>query len=487
MTIEKRQQIKNPNLFRLIISEEKALKDAMIKINENGLGICFVVNKEEKLINLLSDGDIRRYLINGLDINSKLNKLSKNKFFYTKVGVDLESIQENIIKYKIIPVLDKNNILVDYISKNNLCNIPLINTKFNGEEIKYVNDCLDSGWVSSIGKYVKKFEDYFSQKFGFNNSLAVSSGTTGLQLALTALGVGEGDEVILPDLTFAASINAIINAKAIPVLADVDINTACLNVTSVEKLINKKTKAIMPVHLYGNSCDLDALYKLKEKFKLIIIEDCAEALGTKYHNKQVGIKADAAIFSFFGNKLITTGEGGMVCFKENHIHTKAKILSAHGMNPKKRYWHDQVGFNFRLTNIQAALGLGQLERIESFLESKIRLANIYQELLSKNSYFKIQQISQHTESSYWLFTIFLKDDLINKRDKIISYLLSKGIECRPCFYPLHEMNPYSQYYEKLPQNSKYLAYSGISLPTGIHTTKEEIEYVCFELNNCINL
>ena len=172
----------------------------MIKINKNGLGICFVVDKQEKLTKVLSDGDIRRYLINGFDINSKLNKLSK-KCFYTKVGDDLESIQEKIIKYKIIIVLDKNNFVVDYISKNNLNNIPLINTNFNGEEIKYVNDCLDSGWVSSIGNYVKKFEDYFSQKFDFNNSLAVSSGTTGLQLALTALGVGEGDEVILPDLT----------------------------------------------------------------------------------------------------------------------------------------------------------------------------------------------------------------------------------------------------------------------------------------------
>ncbi len=486
MKIEKSQQI-NPNLSRLIISEEKGLKDAMIKINKNGLGICFVVDKEKKLINLLSDGDIRRYLINGLDINSKLNRLPKNNFFYTNVGVELGSIQENIIKYKIIPVLDNNNIVVDYISKNNLYNIPLINTKFNGAEIKYVNDCLDSGWVSSIGKYVKKFEDYFSRKFGFNNSLAVSSGTTGLQLALTALGVGEGDEVILPDLTFAASINAIINAKAIPVLADVDIKTACINVDSVEKLINKKTKAIMPVHLYGNSCDLDSLYKLKEKYNLLIIEDCAEALGTKYHNKQVGVLADAAIFSFFGNKLITTGEGGMVCFKENQIHSKAKILSAHGMNPKKRYWHDQIGFNFRLTNVQAALGLGQLERIESFLKSKISLANVYQELLSKNSSFKFQKITEHCESSYWLITIFLKDDLIFKRDGIISYLLSKGIECRPCFYPLHEMSPYSKYCKKSPENSKYLAYSGISLPTGILSTKEEIEYVCFELNNCLYL
>lgn len=462
-----KKEIINPNLEKLIVSVKKTIKDAMITINDNGFGICFVIDPSKRLLNLLTDGDIRRCLISGKTLDTNLGQIPKTEYFFLKSGYDHNKIPELLKEYKIIPVLNSNNEIVDFLSRKNFYNIPLINTDLTGKESKYVNDCLITGWVSSIGSYVKAFEDSFSEKFKFNNSLSVSSGTTGLQLALTTLGIGKHDEVIVPNLTFAASINAIINAGATPVLADVEVKTACIDVKFIEKLISNKTKAIMLVHLYGFSCQLDKIYELANKHKLLVIEDCAEALGTKFQNMQVGINSDAAVFSFFGNKLITTGEGGMICFKEKEMYKKAKKLAAHGMDPDKKYWHNFVGFNFRLTNLQAALGLGQLERIDSFIKSKQKIASIYRRYLEKNPLINFQEEIYNSESSYWLVTIFLDHSIKHLRDKLLVYLQNKGIECRPCFYPLNEMPPYTKYKKLSLTNSIELAYSGISLPTGI--------------------
>ena len=458
----------------------------MIAISKNGRGLCFLVKKDKKLAGVITDGDIRRVLLKGKTLDTKLNDLILRDFSYLRTGFTLNEAQEKVHKFKVIPVIEKTNKLVDYVSQDRLHTIPLVRTDFSGKELDYVNDCLNSGWVSSIGSYVNKFENAFSKKLGFNYSLCVSSGTTGLQLAFTTLGIGFNDEVIVPNLTFAASINSIIHSNATPILVDVDSDSACVDVDIVKKSITEKTKAILLVHLYGNSCNLDDFYKLREETDILIIEDCAEALGTRYKEKHVGIYSDAAIFSFFGNKLITTGEGGMVCFKDKNTFLKAKKLSSHGMDPQKRYWHDELGFNFRMTNIQAALGLGQMERIDEFIKAKLIIASYYKKYLSANDNINFQKVSSNVQSSYWLFTIFLSDNIKVFRDKIIDYLLSRGIETRPCFYPLNEMPPYKKFRKNIFSNSIKLAYSGISLPTSIKMTEIEVKVVCQELVSAIN-
>ena len=458
----------------------------MLAISKNERGLCFLINKDKKLVGVITDGDIRRLLLQGKTLDTNLNEIVLGDFCFLRTGFTLSEAQEKVNKFKVIPVIDKENKLVDFVSQDRLHIIPLIRTDFSGKELDYVNDCLNSGWVSSIGKYVNKFENAFSQKFNFKHSLCVSSGTTGLQLAFASFGIGLEDEVIVPNFTFAASINSIIHANATPKLVDVNLDSACVDIDTVKKSITKRTKAILLVHLYGNSCDLDDFYKLRKETGILIIEDCAEALGTRYKGQHVGINSDAAIFSFFGNKLITTGEGGMVCFKDRNNYLKAKKLSSHGMDPQKRYWHDELGFNFRMTNIQAALGLGQLERIDEFINSKIIISNYYKKYLSSVNYIRFQKVSKEVQSSYWLFTIFLNDNVKVFRDKIIDYLLSRGIETRPCFYPLNEMPPYKKFCKNSITNSIKLAYSGISLPTSIKMTEIEVKVVCQELVNAIN-
>jgi perosamine synthetase len=258
---------------------------------------------------------------------------------------------------------NKLNQLVDYSTIYKLRSISIASPLLNGNELNYVTDCLKTNWISSQGKYVKEFERQFELYHENFNAVAVSNGTVALHLALEAIGIGENDEVLVPNLTFAASVNAIIYAKAIPVLVDISKETLNIDLNKIENLITKNTKAIMVVHLYGSPCDMNSIIEISKKYNLKIIEDCAEALGSYYYNRPVGVFGDVSTFSFYGNKTITTGEGGMVLFKDNEIAEKARVLRDHGMSKSKRYWHDFVGYNYRLTNIQAAIGVAQFERL----------------------------------------------------------------------------------------------------------------------------
>jgi perosamine synthetase len=238
-------------------------------------------------------------------------------------------------------------------------------------------DCLKTGWISSIGKYVSLFEKKFSQYVKSKNAVAVSSGTTALHLAIVALGIEKGDEVIIPSFTFVAPLNAILYSGATPVLVDINKDNLCIDESKLLKAITKKTKAIIIVHIYGFPLNMKNIKKIAKKYNLLIIEDCAEALGSKIYNKHVGTFGDAGTFSFFGNKTVSTGEGGMIIFKESKNAQKAISLRGHAMSLKEKYWHDDIGYNYRLTNIQAAIGLAQMERIKLFVNKKIWIAKIY--------------------------------------------------------------------------------------------------------------
>jgi perosamine synthetase len=471
----------------IIINKNNNLREALELLDKNGSGTLFVVNDLNKLIGVLTDGDVRRFLLKDVNLKVKVEKLMNREFTSLSIDTDNAKIIECLNdKIKYIPLLDENGVIVDYASINRLRRISICSPLLEGNELLYLTECVKTNWISSQGKYVRLFEKKFKDYHEGFEALAVSNGTVALHLALEALGVGEGDEVIVPDLTFAASINAVIYTGATPVLVDVEQDSFNLDVTKIEELITGKTKAIMPVHLYGQSCDMDAVAAIAKKHNLFIVEDCAEALGSLFKGRPVGVFGDAATFSFFGNKTITTGEGGMVLFKDSKIAHKASVLRDHGMSKEKRYWHDYVGFNYRLTNLQASVGVAQFERLEYFVQAKRNLAATYNETLNKYDFFQTPIEKEGTFNSYWLYTFLIKDNAPFSREDLMDYLSKKGIESRPVFYPLHIMPPYKTYGNKEHlQTSAMISRSGVSLPSSVNLSKLETKYICNSISDFI--
>jgi len=462
----------------IVITENCDIKFALTKIDENGLGTLFVVNNNFELIGIVTDGDIRRSLLKGKSLNTLVQDIMNKSYVSLPVETDATDILNKLNEtIKIIPLVDNKKKLVDYASLSKVRRISVSAPLLNGNELAYVTECIKTSWVSSQGKYVKKFEELFSKYHDNRKSLAVSNGTVALHLALEALKIGEGDEVIVPDLTFAASVNAIMYTGATPILADVDPSSWNIDVDKIECLITPKTKAIMPVHLYGLPCNMTKIFELAKKYKLLIIEDCAEALGSYYGGKPVGTFGDIATFSFYGNKTITTGEGGMLVFKNEEVANYASVLRDHGMNKTKRYWHDHVGFNYRITNIQAALGVAQFERLDEFVLSKIRNAKFYNDLFDSLGYFDTPLYDNNLINSFWLYTCLVKTNAPFTRDELIDFLHQKGIETRPVFYPMHEMPLYSEFAPYKLEVSSDVSRRGISFPSSVSLSNSELEYI----------
>ncbi|MEM2614423.1 MAG: DegT/DnrJ/EryC1/StrS aminotransferase family protein [Nitrososphaerota archaeon] len=351
---------------------------------------------------------------------------------------------------------------------------PIAEPEIGEEELKNVLEAVKSGWISSKGKFIEEFENSFSKYIGVKYGVATSNGTAALHLALVALGIGLGDEVIVPDLTFAATINSVIYTGAKPVIVDIDKEYWCIDPSKVEEAVTSRTKAIIAVHLYGHPCDMDAIVEIAEKHDLYVIEDCAEAHGAEYKGLKVGSFGQISCFSFYGNKIITTGEGGMCLTNDEDLAEKMRILRDHGMNAYKRYWHETIGFNYRMTNLQAALGLAQLNKIESFIEKKRKIAKIYAEELSK-----LQDITPHPEMPwakcvYWLYTILIGEKMSSIRNILMERLAREGIETRNMFYPLHEMPIYRNYESSSCSVSSRISKQGLSLPSSTKLTEEDV-------------
>ena len=322
----------------MTVAKSSTIKNAMININKNKTGSVFIT-KNKSILGIVTDGDIRRYLIKNKKLDAKIENLMNKKF----VSIDSFETRENIFKitekYKhkirVFPIVNKNNELVDFIFDNKIHKIPIYKPYLQGNEMNYLLNCVSKNWISSGGYYVLDFEKKFSKIFSERKALAVTSGTTALHLALVSLGIGKDDEVIVPNLTFAAVINSVLYTNATPVIVDINKDKWTIDCNEIEKNISKKTKAIIPVHIFGNPCEMDKINKIAKKYNLYVIEDCAEAIGSKFQNKNIGTSGDCSIFSFYGNKTITTGEGGMILFNKNKHYKIAKKLRDHGMSTKK--------------------------------------------------------------------------------------------------------------------------------------------------------
>lgn len=355
--------------------------------------------------------------------------------------------------------------------------IPVYQPSLLGNEKKYVNDCLDSSWISSKGKYVSLFEQEFANYTNIKYATGVCNGTVALHLALVALGIGAGDEVIVPTLTYIASVNAIVYTGATPIFVDSLPETWQMNPQEVLRCITDRTKAILAVHLYGHPCDMSALRDIAAQHRLFLIEDCAEAIGSKYQGAHVGTFGDVATFSFYGNKTITTGEGGMLSTNDQTIFDRAVHFKGQGLAKYRQYWHDVIGYNYRMTNICGAIGLAQLERIEEILKKKRHIAELYQELLQDTD-FKVHPEIGDVFHSYWMVSILVPQ--ASKRDLVREHLAQAGIETRPVFYPVHTMPMYSQKYQRY-KVAENIGWCGINVPSYPDLTADQIGYICKEL------
>jgi len=364
--------------------------------------------------------------------------------------------------------------------------IPLVNPMLKNNELKYVSQAVKSGWISSQGKYVAQFEKKFQRFVSSNYSLAVSSGTTALQLALASIGIKKDDEVIVPNLTFASPVNTIVHSGAKPILCDVDLETYCLNEELIRKKITSKTKAIIIVHLYGYPVFMKNIMKLCKRKNIFIIEDCAEALGSYSKNKHVGTFGDIGTFSFFSNKTVTTGEGGMIIFKNKKFYKEAKILRDHGMSKVKKYWHEKIGYNYRMTNLQAAIGVAQMEKVNILIKKKCKMGNIYKKYLKNLNLIKLPPERKNSKNSYWLYSIRLAGKLINKKEILMKRLEKKGIETRNCFYPINIMPAYKDLKTKDSfKNSKLLSKMTICLPSSCDLNDSQIKNVAKIIKNFV--
>lgn len=359
----------------------------------------------------------------------------------------------------------RNTIKIEY---------PIYQPSLTGNEKKYVNECLDSTWISSKGQFIKEFEKAFANYINIEHAAGVCNGTVAIHLALLALGIKAGDEVIVPTFTYIASANPIVQVGATPVFVDSKADTWQMSPEDIEKKITPRTRAIMVVHLYGHPCDMDRIMQIAKKHDLLVIEDCAEAIGTRYKGQHVGTFGDVATFSFFGNKTITCGEGGMVVTNDSTIYDRLVHFKGQGLAKHREYWHDVLGYNYRMTNIQAAIGLAQLEQVETFLAKKQQIAKWYSENL-KNTSFDFHRTIGDVFHSYWMCSILVKK--AGLRDSLREFLKESGIETRPTFYPIHTMPMYAKQFAK-HQVAEDLASRGINLPSYPALEKPDIEYIC---------
>ena len=344
---------------------------------------------------------------------------------------------------------------------------------------------VNNGWISSRGNKVNEFENKLSKFLKVKHSISCSNGSAALILALKALNIQKDDEVIVPDISFGATINSVINIGAIPVISEIDQDTWCLDVDKIEKKINKKTRAIIVVHIYGQPANLKKLLSLKKKYKLSIIEDAAESFGSTFNRKLTGTVGDIGCFSFFANKTISTGEGGCCVTNSKSLAKKIILLKNHGMDDKKRYYHNVVGYNFRMTNLQAALGVAQLANYKNFEKKRILIENFYNEHFKSLKGFVIQKESKFTKRVCWIYTAMFSQTNLKK---VREFLAKNNIESRRVFYPYHTMKIYKKYVPKNfdKKNSLRLFNHGLSLPTFYEIKINELKTIILLVKKFVN-
>lgn len=366
--------------------------------------------------------------------------------------------------------------------------IPLSQPTIGAREREYVLDCIDTTWISSVGKYVDRFEGAFADLVGVKHAITCSNGTVALHLALLALKLQPGDEVLVPTLTFVACANSVVYCGATPIIVDVDPDIWGIDPSLLESRITPRTRGIIAVHLRGHPADMDAIRAVARRHNLFVVEDAAQAHGARVNGQLVGSIGDIGTFSFFGNKMITTGEGGMVTTNNDELASYVRLAKNQGMTRERRYWHPIVGFNYRMTNIQAAIGLAQLERFDEFLASHEEIASWYREELQDAPGLRWQQHRTWARHAWWQFVVVVEDAFGADRDAILARLQEHGVDARRLYYPMHQL----PIYEAETKGHEYpvadfLSARGVCLPTWSGLRRDDVRYVCAQLKACASI
>ena len=367
--------------------------------------------------------------------------------------------------------------------------VPVNTPLLIGNEKKYLNECVNSGWIGTDGPFVKKFEDKFSKYVNKKYGVALSSGTAALDVAFAALNLKKGDEVILPTFTIISCLNYILRVGAIPVFIDSDLETWNMDTDLIESKITKKTKIILAVHIYGLPVEIDKILKIAKKYKLKVIEDSAELIGQRFKKNLCGSFGDISTFSFYTNKHITTGEGGMVLTNDKKLANRCASLRNLFFSSKKRFIHKEIGWNYRMSNLQAAVGLAQLEKIEYFIKVKRNMGRMYLKELSNEKYLDFQKKKiKFSNNIYWVFGVVLKKNCPISLEQLRKKLLIRGIQTRPFFYCLHKQPLLRNYKFKKSSNlnnAENLSKNGFYLPSGLSLSKKKIKFVIKELKKIL--
>ena len=368
--------------------------------------------------------------------------------------------------------------------------IPVNTPLVDGNEKKYIQECIDTGWISSEGPFVTEFEEKFAERVGRKHGIAVTNGSTALETAIGALGLQKGDEVILPTFTIISCVAPLIRIGAVPVFIDADPLTWNMDANQIEDKITSRTKAIMPVHIYGLPVDMEPLLNLSVKYGLKVIEDAAEAHGLHYKGRTCGSFGDVSTFSFYPNKLITTGEGGMIVTDDDAIAEKCRSLRNLCFRAEKRFVHQELGWNFRMTNIQAALGLAQIERMDEFIEKKRSMGQKYTELLGGLNNIQLPlEKTMYAKNIYWVYGLVLNDNLSDDAEIFMEKLKKLGVGTRPFFWPMHEqpvLKKYGIYVDSSFPVAERIARKGFYIPSGLALADDDIKYVSETIHSIIN-
>jgi len=469
---------------KITVDSTHTIKELLRAIDRGGLGVALLVDSgSKKFVGLITDGDVRRALLKGLGLETSASRIDRPETITATVDMSMDEISAMFSEpIRVVPVLDSNRLVVDLATFDKRVYFPVAEPKFGDAELRYVSECVLTGWVSSAGKFVTRFEEQFSEFCESKCGVSSSSGTTALHLSLLALGIGPGDEVIVPSFTFISTANAVKYTGAKPVFVDSEPDTWNINPVEIKRAITTKTKAIIPVHIYGHPANMDPIIDIARGYNLAVVEDAAEAHGALYKGKKVGSLGDMGIFSFYGNKIITTGEGGMIVTDNEELAEKMRILRDHGMDPKRRYWHSVIGYNYRMTNIQAALGVAQMERIDQIVAQKRRNAAMFGKGLQNIPGIILPPEKTWAKNVYWMYSILVDEEEFGmSSEQLRKQLMKRGIETRPLFPQVHQQPIYNTG-QNMPV-CEYLSRCGVSLPSSVNLNEGKIEKITTEIKN----
>lgn len=360
-------------------------------------------------------------------------------------------------------------------------NVPVNAPLISAEAKRNVAEAMDTGWISSAGKFVEEFEQGFANYLGMKHGIAVSNGTAALHVALLAVDIGSDDEVIVPAFTMMSTILAVLYTGAKPVFVDCELDTYNIDVTKIEEKITQKTKAILPVHIYGHACEMDDILILAKKHHLHVVEDAAEAHGGEYKGKKCGTMSELACFSFYGNKIVTCGEGGMVVTNDDDLaHTCRKIKDLYHSD-QKRFIHEHVGYNYRLTNVQAAIGSGEVQHIAEYIAKKQWMADYYSARLKDIAGLRLPMTKSYVKNVYWMYGVLVDAKTFGlTKDELRAKLKQRGVDTRDFFYSPNVQPVLLEKFGHMGEfpNTDYIAANGLYLPSGLALTEEQARYVC---------